>query len=50
MLSINHTEIDIKQEVKEELDEGNGVEDFNLDTDDVVDCSQYVKVQINLTT
>ena len=52
-LTFNHfTESVVKQEIKEEgnvLDEGQGVEDSNLDTDHPVDCSQYVQVQMNLS-
>ena len=39
----------IKEEIKEEVDEEQGVEDSNLDTDNLVDCSEYVQVQMNLT-
>ena len=48
----NYTGSGVKQEVKEEVkvtDEGQGVEDSNLDTDHLVDCSQYVQVEMNLT-
>ena len=47
-----YTESGVKEEIKEEVmesDEGQGVEDDNLDTDNSVDCSQYVQVQMNLT-
>ena len=43
---------DVKQEIKEEvLTEmyEEGVEDSKLDTDNLVDCSEYVKVQMNLS-
>ena len=47
------SETDIKEEIKEEVDEesdeGQGVDDSNLDTDNLVDCSEYVQVQMNLT-
>ena len=45
------TETYIKQEIKEEVkevDEGQGFDDSNLDTDNLVDCSEYVQVQMNL--
>ena len=46
--SINYsTETYIKQEIKEEMDLEQGVEDSNLDTDNLVDCSEYVQVQMN---
>jgi hypothetical protein len=38
---------EIKEDVKE-LDEGQGVDDSNLDTDTFVDFSEYVQVQMNL--
>ena len=47
----DYTESDVKEDIKEELiesDEGQGVEDSNLDTHNPVDCSQYVQVQMNL--
>ena len=47
----NYTGSGVRQEVKEEVkesDEGQGVDDSNLDTDHLVDCSQYLQVQINL--
>ena len=46
------TETYIKEEIKEEgkeVDEGQGVDDSNLDTYNLVDCSEYVQVQSNLT-
>ena len=42
------TETYIKQEIKEEVDEEKGFDDSNLDTDNLVDCSEYVQVQMNL--
>jgi hypothetical protein len=42
----------IKEEIKEEVnesDEGQDVDDSNLDTDNLVDCREYVQVQMNLT-
>ena len=39
---------EIKEEVLTEMDEEEGVDDFNLDTDNLVDCSGYVQVQMNL--
>ena len=36
----------IKQEIREEVDEGQGIEDSNLDTDNLVDCSEYVQVKM----
>ena len=51
-LSMNdYTESGVKEEIKEEAiesDEGQGVEDSNLDTDNPVDCSEYVQVLMNL--
>ena len=47
-----YTESVVKEEIKQEViesDEEQGVEDFNLDDDNPVDCSQYVQVQINST-
>ena len=38
----------IKQEIKEKMDEEPGFDDSNLDTDNLVDCSEYVQVQMNL--
>ena len=35
--------------MQEEADEGQGGEDSNLDTNNPVDCSQYVQIQMNLT-
>ena len=35
--------------IKEEADEGQGGEDSNLDTNNPVDCSQYVQIQMNLS-
>ena len=46
---IYSTENYIKKEIKQEVDEGQGVEDSNLDTDNLVDCSEFVQVQMNLT-
>ena len=43
------TETYIKKEIKEEVDKEQGFEDSNLDTDNLVDCSEYVQVQMNLT-
>ena len=46
------TETYIKEEIKEELDESDevqGFDDSNLDNDNLVDCSEYVQVQMNLT-
>ena len=46
------TEIVLKQEIKEEVkdsDEEQGVEDSNVDTGNLVNCSEYVQVQMNLT-
>jgi hypothetical protein len=40
------TETDIKEEIKEEVDEEQGFDDSNLDTDNLVYCSQYVQVQM----
>jgi hypothetical protein len=43
------TETYIKEEIKEEVnesDEEQGVYDSNLDTDNLVDCSEYVQVQM----
>ena len=48
----DYTESVVKEEIKEEVmesDEGQGVEDSNLDDDNPVDCSQYVQVQTNST-
>ena len=43
------TESIVEHEIKDEVkDEGQVLEDFNLDTDNLVDCSQYVQVQMNL--
>ena len=39
---IYSTETYIKEEIKEEVDEGQGFDDSNLDTDNLVDCSEYV--------
>ena len=39
----------IKEEIKEEVDEEQGFDDSNLDTDNLVDCSEFVQVQMNLT-
>ena len=52
LLIDNYTGSGVEQEVKEEVnesDEGQGVEDSTLDTDHLVDCSQYVQVQMNLS-
>ena len=38
-----------KEEADEDVDEGQDVEDTNLDTDHLVDCSQYVQVQMKLS-
>ena len=41
------TESGVKQEIKEEvkdLDEEQGFDDSTLDTDNLVDCSEYVQV------
>ena len=38
------TETDINEEIKEEVDEEQGVDDSNLDSDNLVDCSEYVQV------
>ena len=47
--SIYYTENYTMQEIKEEIkDLGEGVEDSNLDTDNLVECSEYVQVQMNL--
>ena len=43
------TESIVKQEIKEESYERLGFEDSNLDTDHLLDCSDYVQVQMNLT-
>ena len=43
------TETHIKEEIKEEADEEQGFGGSNLDTDNLVDCSEYVQVQLNLT-
>jgi uncharacterized Zn-finger protein len=42
------TERYIKEEIKDEVDEGQGFEDSNLATDNLVDCSEYIQVQMNL--
>ena len=47
-LSIS-TETDINQEIKEEICEEQGLDDSNLDNDNLVDCSEYVQVQMNHT-
>ena len=47
-----YTESGVKEDIKEEViesDEGQGVEDSNLGTDNPVDCSEYVQVQMHLT-
>ena len=47
-----NTESSVKQEIKEEvteLDEGQGVEDYDLDAEHNVDYSEYVQVQMNLS-
>ena len=36
------TETYIKEGIKEEVDEEQGVEVSNLDSDNLVDCSEYV--------
>ena len=38
-----------KEEADEDVDEGQDVEDTNLDADHLVDCSQYVQVQMKLS-
>jgi uncharacterized Zn-finger protein len=43
-----YTESYIKEEIKEEVDEGQGVKDSNQDNDNLVDCSEYIQVQMNL--
>ena len=43
------TETYIKEEIKGEADEEQGFDDSNLDTDKLVDCSEYVQVQMKLT-
>ena len=43
------TETYVKNEIKEEVDEEQGFDDSNLDTDNLVDCSEYVQVEMNLT-
>jgi hypothetical protein len=46
------TESIVKQEINEELKESYerlGFDDSNLDTDHLLDCSDYVQVQMNLT-
>ena len=40
---------EIKEEADEDVDEGQDVEDTNLDADHLVDCSQYVQVQMKLS-
>ena len=45
----SYIKLEIKEEAKE-MDEGQGVEDSNLYADSLVDCSEYVQVQMNLTT
>ena len=45
------SESGVKQEIKEEVkevDEGPGVQDSNLDIDNLVDFSKYVQVHMNL--
>ena len=47
-----YTDRSVKAEIKEEVkewDEGQCVEDSNLDTDNIVDCGQYVQVEMNMT-
>ena len=39
----------IKQEIKEEVNERKGDEDFNLDTHHFLDCSHYIQIEMNLT-
>ena len=43
------TETYIKQEIKEEVDNEQVFDASNLDTDNLVDCSEYVQVQMDLT-
>ena len=44
------TESYLKQEIKEEVKElDDGAEDSNLDTGNLVDCSQYAQVEMNLS-
>ena len=48
-----YTESVVKQEIKEEVeesDEDDSVSDSNLDTDQPVDCSQYVQVQMRFNS
>ena len=45
----NYSESGIKHELKEEVNEGQGVEDSNLDTGHLLDCSQYIQIEMNLT-
>ena len=35
--------------IKQEINEGQCVEDSNLDTDHLLDCSQYIQIEMNLT-
>ena len=47
----DYTESGVKEEIKEEIiesDDRQGVEDSNLDTENLVDCSEYIQVQMNL--
>jgi hypothetical protein len=43
------TESSLKQEIKDEMDEEQGVDGSNLDNDNLVDFSEYVQLQMNLT-
>ena len=48
----NYSEVFVKEEIKEEVkesDEEQGVEDSNLNSDNIVDFSEFVQVQMNLT-
>ena len=50
-LSSYITDSSIKEEIKEEVEESDqeeSVDDSNLDTDNLVDSSEYVQVQMNL--
>jgi hypothetical protein len=47
----NYTESSVKEEIKDEViesDEGQGVEDSKLDTDNPFDCSEFVELQLHL--
>ena len=43
-----YTVNNVKQEIKEEVNESDEEQGSNLDHDNLVDCSQYVQVQMNL--